>query len=109
MDRSRGHRRLPDAYATALRPRDEDRNAKIAARVNIDIEAVEPLLRSLSRNSAPSSPTMHGRLKHKKTMATLSERATSKCAYVPYRPGERPGPSFGEPSWKYDECLSPRR
>ena len=46
MDRAAAIDELPDAYATALRARDEDlSNAEIAARVNIDIEAVEPLLR----------------------------------------------------------------
>jgi DNA-directed RNA polymerase specialized sigma24 family protein len=46
MDRTAAIDELPDAYATALRARDENlSNAEIAARVNIDIEAVEPLLR----------------------------------------------------------------
>ena len=46
MDRAAAINELPDAYATALRARDEDlSNAEIAARVKIDIEAVEPLLR----------------------------------------------------------------
>jgi DNA-directed RNA polymerase specialized sigma24 family protein len=46
MNRTAAIDELPDAYATALRAREEDlSNAEIAARVNIDIEAVEPLLR----------------------------------------------------------------
>ena len=46
MDRAAAIDELPDAYATSLRARDEDlSNAEIAGRVNIDIEAVEPLLR----------------------------------------------------------------
>jgi DNA-directed RNA polymerase specialized sigma24 family protein len=46
MNRTAAIAELPDAYAIALRARDEDlSNAEIAARVNVDIEAVEPLLR----------------------------------------------------------------
>jgi DNA-directed RNA polymerase specialized sigma24 family protein len=46
MNRTAAIAELPDAYATALRARDEGlSNSAIAARVNIDIEAVEPLLR----------------------------------------------------------------
>jgi DNA-directed RNA polymerase specialized sigma24 family protein len=46
MNRTAAIAELPDAYATALRARDEHlSNEEIAAQVNIDIEAVEPLLR----------------------------------------------------------------
>jgi hypothetical protein len=46
MDRTAAIAKLPDAYATALRLRDEDvGNEEIAARLGIELEAVAPLLR----------------------------------------------------------------
>jgi DNA-directed RNA polymerase specialized sigma24 family protein len=46
MNRATAIAELPDAYATAVRARDEHlTNEEIAARLGIEIEAVEPLLR----------------------------------------------------------------
>jgi DNA-directed RNA polymerase specialized sigma24 family protein len=46
MDRTAAIAELPEAYATALRLRDDGMNeAGIAARLGIEIEAVGPLLR----------------------------------------------------------------
>ena len=46
MDRTAAIGELPDAYAAALRLRDEDlSNEELAARVGVEVEAVEPLLR----------------------------------------------------------------
>jgi DNA-directed RNA polymerase specialized sigma24 family protein len=46
MDRTAAIAELPEAYATALRLRDDDVNDEaIAARLGIEVEAVEPLLR----------------------------------------------------------------
>ena len=46
MDRTAAIAELPEAYAIALRLRDDDRNDQtIAARLDIEVEAVEPLLR----------------------------------------------------------------
>jgi DNA-directed RNA polymerase specialized sigma24 family protein len=46
MDRTAAIAKLPEAYAIALRLRDEHlNNEDIAARLGIEVDAVEPLLR----------------------------------------------------------------
>jgi DNA-directed RNA polymerase specialized sigma24 family protein len=46
MDRAAAIAQLPEAYATAIRLRDEELNDQaIAAQLDIEVEAVEPLLR----------------------------------------------------------------
>jgi DNA-directed RNA polymerase specialized sigma24 family protein len=46
MDRTAAMKELPDVYGRALRLRDEGVNAEeIAARLNIEPEAVQPLMR----------------------------------------------------------------
>lgn len=61
MDRAAAIAELPEAYAAALRARDEHlNNQDIAARLGIEVEAVAPLLR-LAAAKLGSILADHGR------------------------------------------------
>lgn len=97
MDRTAAIAELPEAYAAAVRARDEAlSNAEIAARLDIEFEAVEPLLR-LAAAKLAAILADHGRSPQTpEDTRDLSERTTSKHRCVPSWPGERPDPTLGE-------------
>ena len=78
MDRTAAIAELPEAYATALRLRDEDVNDEtIAVRLGIEVEAVEPLLRlaaaKLDHFLAANDPVQEGTRRNESVARDVTE------------------------------------